>query len=275
LRVRFSSFDVNSYYAIMLKEAKYFYVNRTSFSGTRQPQVTKWQPNFIVDVEENVDFRQDINLTVNKLSQGNMPVPKNSKYEKVKVITSEVFTNHYAPAVKMISELDISEGEYYLTRNNKDWYVIEYFSLDEKKRWSAQIDFRDGIEDLWLMVSSSPGHKGRPQARKKATAINADLFKQFLNLTVQFLFDSDSYFVQLNDFTKNFYALCLGDSPLQTLIINPETAFKKIIEQLETRRSNIEKRLIEVDGDPEFERSKLRGEIAGLVYALNVIKTSQ
>jgi len=258
----------------MSKESKYFYSRDrdSSFSSRSQPQVAKWQNDMIVEVDENVDFHQYISLTIDKLPQKGIRPPKSNKYLKVDPILPDVFLKIYNLALRLIADIDVFEGEFYLTKHDKDWYVVEYFSLDEKHRWNISIDLRDGVDNLWLMLSSSPGHKGRPQTRKRGTPISIDEFKQHLNLTLKFLSDPDSYKVFLDDYLKNFYALCSGDSDMQGFLINAEVSFDKILDQLASRKSYIEKRLIEVDTDTDTERNRLRGELTGINYAINVIK---
>jgi len=194
--------------------SKYFYYTypSSSFSSRTMPQVVKWEEDVAVEVDESVDFRQHISLTLDKLPQKNIRPPKSDKYLKVNPILPEVFSRIYNLGLKLISEIDVSEGEFYLTKHDKDWYVVEYFSLDEKHRWSISIDLRDAVDNLWLMLFSSRGHKGRPQTRKKGTPISIAEFKQYLNLTLKFLSDPDSYKVYLYEYLKSFYALCTEDS---------------------------------------------------------------
>jgi len=254
----------------MASEDKYYYITHPS-SQRQLPEVMRWNESFTIEVEENVDFRQCIDLTVYKLKQKNIPKPVGDKYTKVKPVIKEIFLTHYTLALKFIHETEIDEGEFYLFKNSSDWYVVEYFSKDEKKRCKIEIDFRDSIEDLWLRFDCTPEFKGRPAARKKASPITNIQFKQFLNLTIQFLYDPDSITTFLSDYVKNFYLLCQGNANIQGFIISAEKSFQAILDQLTSRKEYLEKRLIENDHDSTIDRVKFRGELEGILYAINVI----
>jgi hypothetical protein len=121
------------------------------------------------------------------------------------------------------------------------------------------------------MIDSSQGHKERPGFRKSGKAITIDKFMQFLNLNLQFLYDSDSLLIFLEDYLKNFYSLIDEKSHIDGFIVSAEKQFADILEQLSTRKNHIEKRLIEVDTDSSFERAKLRGELDGIEYAIKTV----
>lgn len=252
----------------MAQEDRFYYICPLL---RQQPQVVKWNPVYRVEVEENVDFRQYISITINKLNQKDSEKPKSDVYTKVRPIIKEVFQSHYSLAIKLIYETVLDEGEFYLYRHSKHWFEVQYFSKDEKNKLHLEIDFRDFIESLWLTVRCMPGHKGRPTARKKATLITDELFKRFLHLTIQFLYDADSYPVLLEDFIKNFYRLCKRESTIEGLILTDEKTLERILEQLTDRKTSIEKRLIENDNDSHLDRAKLRGELEGVAYAIKVV----
>jgi len=143
---------------------------------------------------------------------------------------------------------------------------------DEKKRRHLSINFRNSIEDFGLTIHKMKSHKGRPSARKNGTPIEYDKFRQFFNLTLKFLADSESYMVCLDAFIKNF--LLFVDNDADNLIFDLENEFsiQKVLHQLETRKNTIEKRLIESDNDTIEIRNRLRGEIDGIDYAIRTIK---
>lgn len=258
----------------MAFEDKYYYIINPSLQRN-VPVVMKWNESFTVEVEENVDFRQDIDLSINKLSQKNISKPVSDKYKKVKPVIKEIFWDHYTLALKFIHETEIDDGEFYLSKKSKNWYVIEYYSKNEKEKRKIEIDFRDNIEDLWLMFRCTPGFNGRPYARKNASPITEVQFKQFLNLTIQFLYDPDSLTTFLNDYIKNFYLLCKGETKIEGFIISAEKSFQIIIDQLASRKQYLERRLIENDKDSALDRMKFRGELVGILYAINVINSNK
>jgi hypothetical protein len=172
----------------MSYESKYYYISEVpvAYSSRRTPRLEKWNCNFSVEVDENVDFQQCITLSIDKLLEKSIPKTKSTKFEKVRPIIKEIFLKHYSLAIKYIAEEEIGEGEFYLYRHSKYWFQIAYFSKDEKHKQNIQIDFRDSIEDLWLTINSSQGHKRRPDFRKNGQPITVDQFKQFLNLLFNF-----------------------------------------------------------------------------------------
>jgi hypothetical protein len=261
----------------MAKESKYFYITEVpiGYKSKRQPRLVKWNEDYQIEVDENVDYHQYLSLYINKLSEKDTLKPESSSYEKVKPILKEIFIDHYSLALKFISEVDILDSELYLLKRSKDWFQIAYFSIDEKNKQNILIDFRDGIEDLWLMLHSSSNYRDRPAMRKDGAAISQVLFKQFLNLTLKFLYDPDSYKILLTPFLKDFHGLATGKRKVESLILSSATSFNNILEQLEMRKKNIEKRLIEVDKDSEFDRVRLRGEIDGINFAINTINVNK
>lgn len=259
--------------SLMAFENKYYYIKYPS-SQRQLPEVVKWNESFTIEVAENVDFKQIIDLSINKL-QKNISKPVSDKFKKVKPIIKEIFLDHYKLALKFIHEVDIDDGEFYLSKKSKDWYVIEYYSKNEKEKRKIEIDFRNSIEDLWLMFRCIPGFNGRPFARKNASPITEVQFKQFLNLTIQFLYDPDSITTFLNDYIKNFYSLCQGNMEIKGFIISAEKSFQIISDQLASRKEYLERRLIDNDKDSALDRMKFRGELEGISYAMNVITANK
>ena len=83
----------------MGKESRYYFIT-TNYSSRNISQVAKWDKDFYVSVNENVDFIQSIDITINKFSESVFEKPKNSKFEKVKPILKEIFLDHYILAIK-------------------------------------------------------------------------------------------------------------------------------------------------------------------------------
>lgn len=258
----------------MLDEDKYYYIKRVNIdlNWGRDSKVVKWHPEYQVDVDEEVEYYQYISVCVNKLGQKGIEKPSSSKYEKVKPIIREIFLEHYSLAVRNFQEYENNEGECYIHHNSKDWIVIRYFSINEKQKLSIEIDFRNSIDDLWLMIHREHGHKHRPTARKNGTAISLDDFHQFLHLTAGFLSDSDSFLVFVEDYIKNMRRLSEGEEKITGLLFSSEKSFETIIEQLNKRKKAIEMRLIDNDADPANERANLRGELKGIDYAISTIE---
>lgn len=257
----------------MLKEDKYYYINSISAYSQSIPQVVRWNSNYYVEVDENVDYHQYLCISINKMKdQSIVTKPKSSEWSKVRPIIKEIFLNHYTLAVKYIHETKILEGEFYIQKNSKDWYQVAYFSKDEKNKQLIEIDFRDAIESLYLSINCASGHKNRPYYRKKGTPITIEKFQQFLNCTIQLLYDSDSYLVFVDDYLRKFYQLIENNNTFEGFIISAEKSFESILNQLQLRIEEIEKRLIQNDSDTLQDRSKLRGELEGISYAIKTIQ---
>ena len=90
---------------------------------------------------------------------------------------------------------------------------------------------------------------------------------------MKYLSDSESLKVLLLNYIKCFKSLCEGEIDYEIFKISDEKIFEKVVDQLKVRKRTIEQRLIENDGDSDSERIKMRGEIDGINYALETIKT--
>lgn len=257
-----------------MAESKYYYITEvnTGFSSHRQPQLVKWNKQYYVSIYENVEFNQYIYVDIEKSKVNPINKPQSSEYEKVRPILKGVFLDHYLLAIRLINEKNIHEGEFYLLKRENSWYQVEFFSTDKKYKVNISIDFRDFIDNLMLSIDSSPKYGYRPYIRKNGSPIEAENFKIFLNLTLKFLYDPDSYITLLDDFIRNFYSLVSGNKTPENLILKLNSSDAEILKQLEERKSTIEKRLIEFDNDTGSERMRLRGEIEGLNYAIKLLR---
>lgn len=257
----------------MAKQDGYYHISKISsgWNARHTSQLVRWNSNFKVDVDEEVDYYQYINLTINNLNQNNIEQPVSSEYEKVKPIVKETFIDHYLVALSNIHGIDTDEGECYIHANSKDWFIIRYFSKDEKRKQRIEIDFRNNVEWLWLTVNAEKGHKYRPSSRKHGLVIENIRFRQFLNLSVQFLQDPDNYLIFLEEYLKNFILLTNGKEKVQGFLNRIENSFENIMAQIILRKESLERRLIENDSDTTLERARLRGEIDGLQYAITTL----
>ncbi len=259
----------------MSRKSKYYYTRLTFESESRRPNLKKLSKYYEVELDEEVEDHQYINLIVNKFSGNSSYVPKITKYEIVKPLLEELFNDYYKYAIKIISTIEVDGGEYYLLKNSESWFEVEYYSGNEKDKRSLSIDFRDDIGGLDLTLYSRRGYSGRPTVRRNGSPITNKKFKQFLNLTMKFLSDQNSYKVYLDSYLKDFYSLTKGDNAIIEFELSTERAYKEIFYLLESRKTTIEKRLIENDQDSPEDRIRLRGEIDGINYALGSIKINK
>lgn len=261
----------------MEKEDKFYYIKsigEQSFSRNRS-SLMRWNPAFSVEVDENVEHCQYISLAMLKLGQRDSSKPASTKYERVTPVIKEIFLNHYSLAIKYLHEAELDEGEMYLYTHSGNWIEAAWYSKNEKNKANVIVNCMNNVEDLWLSVSGSIGYSRRREFRKHGEAITMERFKQFLHLTLQFLYDSDSYSVFQKDYISNFFLLAKGEENIGGFIFSTEKAFEEILIQLERRKDNIAKRLIESDNDPAIERAKLRGELEGIDYAIKTVKSNR
>jgi len=259
----------------MEESSRYYYVTpkNSDYSSRHYARVIAWNRNFYIEVDENVEFRQYIDLSVGKFTEEIVEKPKSSKYEKVRPILKEIFLDHYLLALKLLNKIEATEGEFYLICHSTDWFQAEYYSIDRKQK-NIRIDFRNSVDSLWLMLMGSSSLRSRATARKDGIPITSTQFKQILDLTLKYLFDADSLKLLLLNYIKSFKRLTEGEIDFEIFKIDDDTIFKKIVNRLEQRKQTIEQRLIENDDDTELERIKMRGEIDGINYALETIKAS-
>ena len=62
---------------------------------------------------------------------------------------------------------------------------------------------------------------------------------------------------------------------MEDFIISGERSFEAVLTQLQSRKEYLQKRLIENDDDSATDRLKLRGELEGVTYAINVINENK
>jgi hypothetical protein len=260
----------------MEKEDKFYRIkplSDQSFSRN-QPRLAKWNPALHAEVDENVAHGQFISVTLVKAGQDEMTEPASTPYEKVAPVPREDFLNHYSLALKYLQETPLDDGEFYVYQDSGHSVEVAWYSKNEKKKANFLISFTDDAEDLWLRVSSSSGYPRRPEFRKKGQNITKDRFRQFFNLTLKFIGDSDNYAALAKDYISRVYLLAREREAISGLLIWAEK-LAKIIDELEKRKNSIAKRLIENDDDSATERTKLRGELEGIDYAIQVIKAGE
>lgn len=255
-------------------ESQYYYKEEQGINNRVHKDVLKINPNFTLAVDEMVEDSQRVDLFINRLGQKGHKKPKSDKYTRVLPILKENFFDYFNRALKYLNEVAITDGEFLLVTKTVDWFQVFFFSTDPKLKATIIVDFRNSIDDLWLIVEGSTSAKERANARKYGSAIDVQMFKRILALTLKYLYDTDSVEVQLEKFIENFKGLCNGDDTIVPFTDSDKNNNNFIIHQLEKRKEAIETRLIENDQDGPNDRIKLRGELEGIQYALQVIRTS-
>jgi hypothetical protein len=257
----------------MAEESQFYYLTPKGrlTSLNNKSFLIKWNKTYYVTIEESGNENQCLSVSVEKFADNESEPPTSNKFEKVKSILEDVFNDNYYYGLRCISATKITNGEYYIVEHSKNYLEIKCYPKEEKNSQSVIISFLDSIEDLSITIDTSQRFKGRLNARNHGTAIPFRKFKQFLNLTLKFFSDQNSYNIYLDTYLKNFKNLIQGKEPVGGFDISSEKAFKNIIEQLETNIATIEKKLIEKDNLSKNERAILRAEMKALKYAIKTI----
>lgn len=254
----------------MPQSDKYYFIN--SDLGKFKTSLSKWNERFYIDVIENYERIQSIDVFLLKFKDKSEK-PKTGSYQKVRPVLKELFEDHYNGALRYIAKNNIEDWEYYIIRNSKRWFEVEAFSTNDSSiKGCIKLDLRDSIENVYFSVYASKSLKERPQARKNGAPTTHEHFKQFLNMSLQYLSDHESLLIYYEKFLDNFYKLVSGDEmKVELFDISAEKSFKQIISQLEKRKIIIENRLIDNDQDSKEKRVQLRGELEGIIYSLKTI----
>lgn len=263
----------------MATENKYYYVKpkANQYSNRSQtPFISLWNKKYVIYIDEPVDYSQYLDLSVDKLQGEDFPKPKSSEYESVKPILQELFEDYHTAVISGYNKYSFyDENEYYLVKHSKTWYEIVSFNPGGSDRESFKIDFRDSIEELWLTINKSRSFKSRPSARKNGELIKKERFLQFYNLTMIYISELESILIQSKEFIKNIYSLIDNNEKTISFNLTTKQSFNDLLENLSKRKKALEKRLIENDTDSKITRTKIRGEIDGVKYAINAIKTQK
>jgi len=120
-----------------------------------------------------------------------------------------------------------------------------------------------------LTVSLDNSFRERNSFRKSARSIDREVFSQAFQLTKSFISDQISYVINVDSYVAKMQEILNG---------RYEPTFEKnldileaVVDQLQRKKNQIEYQLIHNDEETPTERERLRGEIAGLHYALQVI----
>ncbi|WP_289054304.1 hypothetical protein [Carboxylicivirga marina] len=255
--------------------SKYYYCSdKSKFSNRTNPQLIKWNELYYITINEAIDHSQYFSVTVEKLER-NLEKPKSSKYESVKPIIEDVFNDYYFNSLRYISEVNYKNGEFYIIKNNQKSIHLEHYCDVNKTRRHVKLDIYNNIEDLWITLKHDSLFGGRPGARKNGTPITHNEFQQYVNLTLKFLSDPNSYKIYLENFIDNLYKLTNGDDIIDDFDMSATRAFRNILKQLDQRKVYIEKQLIDNDELTKLDRVKLRGELDGIKYGIKTVKINR
>lgn len=237
--------------------------------------ISKWSPRIWIDVHEIVDHYPYVYIDISKDRSQKWDKPKSSTYQKVKPILCSIFDDYYKLTIQNLIRKKPGEGEFYLISNNTNSTQLLYYWENGTNSTHLSIDISDHIDYFSITVYNSIGHKGRAQARKQGTLISQTDFLQYFNLTIRYLSDHESLLILKDAFIKNILDLVNGDKPSWDSQLNFNASYESIINQLEIRVKSVQDRLINNDMDSKDIRAQLRGELDGIKYAIETIKSNQ
>lgn len=237
--------------------------------------IYRYSSAMMVSVETNIDRRQHICVYFTK--NGNK-----SAYETdwkstdaciVKPATKEAFYQAYNHNLAYLHENDYSQGECYLnTSNGRLPHGMARFSASEQDKKGLIIAFHNEPKDFTLRIDNFKTWKGIQHFRKAGHVIELSQFAQFYKGVLHFLHDPENYEIHYELLIQQFKAIIVGEQPeLPTYSYMP-LDHNPIREKIEYRIAAIEKRLIELDSDSREERIKMRGELDGLKFALQLMQ---
>lgn len=223
-------------------------------------------------IGENVEA-PDFELNIVKIDTHKLPRPTGTSYQKCKEISVETYKKHFAYALSNLRNTLWIDAEYYLIDKSSTWFVLAMYTTDPKDRFSIIIDVRNSLEITIIDIHKSSNFTNRTSYRKKAKPISNEIFIACFRETIKFIDDSVSYHLNIESYLSRMQEIIKGNYDLSN---SPSVIdINQVIDQLDTKKKLLEKRLMENDTDSPIDRATLRGEIEGLKYALNVIKVMQ
>lgn len=225
--------------------------------------------NVQLTIHEDVEM-PDFDLYIDKLEEGQLKRPQNSKHEKNREIVKETYSSYFRHALKEIKNCKWEDAEYYWDQKSVTWIDLIMYTTNHKNKFHIHIDIRDSIDSLGLMLSKGRNFAYRQGYRKNGTAISEAIFTSALKETIKFIEDENSYHVNVTDYLKKIKMIVAGN--LADVETEKSVNVEQLINQLEIKKRDITNRLIENDSDTENIRASLRGEKEGIDYSLKVIR---
>ena len=252
---------------------KFFYEKSKDrpYTNRSWANVIRFNKTLVVNVDENVEYSQSISIDIDKLNTQEFIVPQSESYQIVKPIIKENFYEYYYLALKYITEIDHSEGEFYLCKKYSTDYTITWFNTDDKNRKSIEVTVINSIETFDIRINASKKWKDRPAAHKNGKAISLELYGSLFKSIIRFLYDPENLELNAPEFVTTYINSLKNDTVPVLVPSHIEKSIHTICKTIEIRLDSLEKRLIESDTDTPEERNRIRGEVEGLKFSLKVI----
>jgi hypothetical protein len=246
-----------------------YYRYKTTYSRSRESySLLRNNPLFEVLVSHNVNL-PDINITIDNHDKKYFKRPTSSKYEKVSEIDKDSFYNYFNISLDVIKGATWNNAEYYLIKYTDSFHLIAF---SEDPRIKIDINISNDLDFTELKVGFYSSFSYRPSIRKRGIPITEEVFCFVFKESIKFIEDDCSYVLNRKEFWDRI-SKAIKEEILPVTSNNSRTNFDQLLDQLETKKKQIEQHLIERDTDTAQERASLRGEKDGINYAIKAIKS--
>jgi hypothetical protein len=245
-----------------------YYLNTVNISS-KNHFILRINPSFNLTIDEEID-KPYIELEIKKYDISKIEKPKNQTYETYKELDKTIYQGYFNGVIKAIKNLKWEGAEHYLRPQTQyGWTDLMLFTTDSKNKFSIHIEIRDSIDSLEIRIDTQNSFLYRQGCRKNGKSIPEGSFVAILKETLKFFLDENSYLINTAEFGSKIQKILISE-------VQPEPEHDlnvtNLIQQLETKKTDIISRLIENDDDGELSRASMRGEKEGIEYSLRVIK---
>jgi hypothetical protein len=252
-----------------MKDKYYLISSKRSNSSYPRVEINYNHPMCNILIAENVEL-PDFELAIVKIDTHKLPRPTGTSYQKCREISFETYKKHFTLALSNLRNILWTDAEYYLSEESSTWFVLAMYTTDAKDKFSIIIDVRDSLEITSIDIHKSTNFSNRNSYRRKGKLISDEVFVACLRETIKYIDDSVSYHINIESYLSRMQEIIRGNYDLSSH--NSVIDINQVIDQLNDKKTLLEKRLMQNDTDSPIDRATLRGEIEGLKYALNAIK---
>lgn len=257
---------------------KEIYYTQTDKSGNNKITISAYSNSMFIDIELAEKNSKSLVVNVNKyISNKDNWMPRSDEETLVKIISKDAFDKHYSKLLREIYNLDRSSGEFYYYKSyGKKIDGVAWFSNDKLDKKNILIKLDNQKEDFDLTLTCADSWKNIQHFRRAGNTIERESYNLFFKSLLNFLYDRGNYVINYFDLVDLFNKMLNGDVKEQEMTENIkwQSDNSKLIVAISNRISAIERRLMEIDSDTLEERIKMRGELEGLLFALNIVKAN-
>lgn len=244
---------------------KYFIQTSKTSNKPYSSSMSYFQTDLVVEVNLNTYF-PNIEITFDKLKRKHFAKPTTTEYHFVKPTTKDEYTKCLHRNLELIRNLKWGEAEYFLI-SGIDSLELKMFTLDDKREFSIGIKISNDFEYGTVEIGKSTSFTRRRWYRNNGEAISEDQFRQVLELVYNYVLDEVSYEINISSLEAKVKVVLSGEM-LEPKITSAQK--RGFLDQLEQKKRQLQARLIDNDSDTPQDRASLRGELAGIEYAIRV-----